>query len=1033
MNNILKLICLMFIVINSNPKLFSQKETYNWVFGDSAAISFSADVQNPKALKGAVIHQYEGTAAISDKNGNLLFYSDGVTVWNKNHEQISYGGALKGNNSSARSAIIIPKPHSNRYYYCFTIDAFERTPRNGLRYSIIDVLGDNRNGAIDPNQRDILLLNNAVEKMIAVNHSNKSDVWLIAYNWENNSFYTYLITKDSINKPTITPKPYGIAAIPSDACFNLEYDIESKRLISCEMNESAFVIYNFDTENGKIDVQNYIVIPAAPKNTSEAEKSLYVPYSAAFSADGNKFYGTCYRKEIVQYDFSKPTVSEIIDSRVVIADSNNLTDKNCIFGALRRGPNNKIYIARDRSEYLCVINEPNRVGASCNFQMQGIYLEGAKSRLGLPIMMNYPAASCTFFGYAGGNRTICTGTSTKLGDAISDIENFSFEWTPRTYLDDPFSLNPNCRPAETTQYILKVTNNQLDCFDFDTITVTVAEPHQLLKAGNFETCVGNSVTIGNANNDDGLLYEWYPATYLANPSSKTTICTPLRTTQYLLHTTNPRTGCVVYDTVLVRATEFNIQILGSDFICEGVGTTLTLENDYVSYLWNTGETTKSISVAQAGSYSVTVTNAMGCSGTKTIEVKDLNDGNFKIIAPSAICLGGSTTIFIESAFARYLWSTGETTPSIEITKGGKYWVSVENDNGCKISDTVDISEGSIAYSTSRAQIDFKNICSIDDTNLPTEKFSIANTGTAEFVVARIVTSKELSDNESVFGLEQVDFPIHFGANSQKEFIVKFKPEEFGYFADTILVYISEPCGMIIRIPINASSQKNQIVCSSQDFAIEPGENINIPIKLKHLADAELSNNEPFDFTFDISYNFHIARILDVSDGAIIARQLDGAIERVTISANFPMNTSEMELFCFTEITLGDDIISEFTIDNFDVSVNCFDIAGSTNTIKLIGCAIELRPIAFFNPTKLEIAESGQNIICNIETSEEGEHILSLLTMQGIEISRVSWNKFSSNLEDKEFLFGVGRYTSGLYFVKLKTLTNQIIKKLVITK
>ena len=72
------------ILILFSFKLFSQHEADFWYFGDYAGLDFSSG--NPEPLINGQLQNYEGCAAISDSTGNLLFYTNGVTVWNKEHQ-----------------------------------------------------------------------------------------------------------------------------------------------------------------------------------------------------------------------------------------------------------------------------------------------------------------------------------------------------------------------------------------------------------------------------------------------------------------------------------------------------------------------------------------------------------------------------------------------------------------------------------------------------------------------------------------------------------------------------------------------------------------------------------------------------------------------------------------------------------------------------------------------------------------------------------------------------------------------------------
>lgn len=130
--------------------------------------------------------------------------------------------------------------------------------------------------------------------------------------------------------------------------------------------------------------------------------------------------------------------------------------------------------------------------------------------------------------------------------------------------------------------------------------------------------------------------------------------------------------------------------VGSTTFCDGGSVTLTT-GSYATYLWNTGETTQSITVDTSGVYSVTVTNGNNCeatSGTISVTVNELPNPTVSILGDLAFCDGSDVTL-TASAAASYLWSNGQTTQSIDVTGSDSYWVTVTDANGCTAnSDTV---------------------------------------------------------------------------------------------------------------------------------------------------------------------------------------------------------------------------------------------------------------------------------------------------------------------------------------------------------
>jgi hypothetical protein len=124
--------------------LYAQQEAANWYFGENAGIRFDSAAGTVTAVNGGQLNTREGCSSISDANGNLLFYSDGTTVWNRNNVAMPNGTNLFGNSSSTQSAIIVAKPQDPDTYYIFTVDtAFPQGSVDyGLNYSEVDMTLD---------------------------------------------------------------------------------------------------------------------------------------------------------------------------------------------------------------------------------------------------------------------------------------------------------------------------------------------------------------------------------------------------------------------------------------------------------------------------------------------------------------------------------------------------------------------------------------------------------------------------------------------------------------------------------------------------------------------------------------------------------------------------------------------------------------------------------------------------------------------------------------------------------------------------
>ncbi len=141
-------------------------------------------------------------------------------------------------------------------------------------------------------------------------------------------------------------------------------------------------------------------------------------------------------------------------------------------------------------------------------------------------------------------------------------------------------------------------------------------------------------------------------------------------------------GCTATDSQpLVVNPAPSPDISPSNLGCDGTGT-LTAGNGFTGYLWSNGATTSSININQAGSYSLTVTNTSGCTGQDQITVSFPASPTASVAGSSQLCEGYSATLAVQGSFTDYLWSTGETTPTIVISTGGNYSVTVTAANGC---------------------------------------------------------------------------------------------------------------------------------------------------------------------------------------------------------------------------------------------------------------------------------------------------------------------------------------------------------------
>ena len=239
--------------------------------------------------------------------------------------------------------------------------------------------------------------------------------------------------------------------------------------------------------------------------------------------------------------------------------------------------------------------------------------------------------------------------------------------------------------GETTQTITVSTSGNFsvtvtdanDCSATDDANATI-HPNPTVNLGADQvTCAGGTITFdaGNAG-----------STYLWSTGETTQTITVSASGNYSV-VVNDANGCSASDDANATIHPNPTVNLGADQeTCAGGTITFDAGNAGSTYLWSTGETTQTISVSTSGNYSVTVTDANGCSATDDVNATIHANPTVNLGADQETCFGNSITFDAGNAGSTYLWSTGETIQSITVSTSGNYSVTVTNANGCSVAD-----------------------------------------------------------------------------------------------------------------------------------------------------------------------------------------------------------------------------------------------------------------------------------------------------------------------------------------------------------
>lgn len=271
----------------------------------------------------------------------------------------------------------------------------------------------------------------------------------------------------------------------------------------------------------------------------------------------------------------------------------------------------------------------------------------------------------------GNDQTLCAGQPVTL-----DAGNVG-----ATYAWSTTATSQTINPTTTGTYTVTVTDAN-GCTGTDNVSVTFV-PVPVVNLGNdVSVCFGQTVTLdaGNA----GANFHWS-----SNQASQT--INPTTSGSYAVTVTNGGI-CVDSDRVEVNFLPLPVPTVHDTSTC--IGDTIVLDAGIsgAQYAWSNNATTQTTAVATENDYTVTVTDANNCSGTKTAHIGFHVAGSIDLGTDTFLCPGQQIVLDATFNGARYNWSTGSTSPSINVTQPGTYQVALTVNNHCTFGDTIEVGE-----------------------------------------------------------------------------------------------------------------------------------------------------------------------------------------------------------------------------------------------------------------------------------------------------------------------------------------------------
>lgn len=654
------------IAINTNL-LFAQGEGNIWYFGEFAGLDFNSGV--PVELNNGSLSTNEGCASISTSSGALRFYTDGITVWNNLHNPMPNGTGLFGDPSATQSGIIVPKPGNSDVYYVFTVAAIGGF--DGLRYSEVDMSLAGGLGDVTAN-KNVLLSTPVTEKITAVKKANGIDFWVIAHDFATNEFMVYSVTSTGVNTTPVLSNAgtidnlYGVGYLKASPIGN--------KLVQALYQIGEVDVLNFNTSTGVVTLDFSFTAPFVDLGV----------YGVEFSPDGSRLYvaevGSNFN--IYQYNMALGNPAAIIASETVIGTTNAFVG----VGAIQIAPDGKIYLAKIQEYSLACINNPNTLGAGCDYVDNAVNLSFGISTIGLPnfIQSYFNPPSIIFMNTCLGDTT--TFSLTNLNAIDSVLWNFNDSVTGVLNFSTQFSSSHIF--SSTGTYNVSVISYAGSVIDTADVLITILDV-PLITIGN-DTSFCNIVPMTLDPGAGYISYLWQ------NSSTNQTFSVSSFGTYYV--TVENSCGTAT-DTINITAAPIPVVALNSASICLGQPAILTATGAN-TYLWNDGSTMNPLIVFPDSTteFSVIGTNSSGCTGTDTATV-NVNPIPVEPIleANKELCYGDTLILTTTTIAESYLWngpngysSIFQNPGIIEVTPTtlGNYILIVGNSFGCTSQDTI---------------------------------------------------------------------------------------------------------------------------------------------------------------------------------------------------------------------------------------------------------------------------------------------------------------------------------------------------------
>lgn len=563
-----------------------------WHWLNETGLGFGFDFnENPVSLlddPGIFFSNCKST--ICDQAGNLMFLTNGETVFDRNYDIVENGSGLLGHISSSHGAMFIPSPANESEYYLFTSSASEVNFEEGIRYSMIDTEANFGLGLVTEVKNEFVEVS-GIESLNIIKHCNLKDKWLVFYDLVEESFKAYLIDENGVSTtPIVTPLDMEISPIAH--LLPIKPSPQGDRLFYNEY------LLNFNQATGGVESSIHI---------GEQFPENFDAISYEFSPNGKVLYvlSGFLDVEINQYDLTLP-------DNLMANPVNTINGGLEVFhNDLQKGKDGILYMSSSFSGTIATISNPNLLGNNMDYNPDAIQLNTTLDNFG-SYYHSFIAGQDIII---DGDEIVCGGSEHEFSIFGSDCINSNIDWEFSG--DGTFIVNAN----ETVSAVFPengmatlVASTNTDCgLVTDTLHISIIESPDLDLGADIGYC-SDDLEITLQIPEEYEFYLW------SDGSTESTLTLNSPEPQ-IIEARGYYQGCYSTDEIEILGEIDGTIDLGEDLtLCDGVAIVLDAGVGFSDYEWQDGSSGQTYTVFLGGIYTVSANGP--CEATDMIFIDE---------------------------------------------------------------------------------------------------------------------------------------------------------------------------------------------------------------------------------------------------------------------------------------------------------------------------------------------------------------------------------------------------------------------------